>query len=320
MPSVGTISARVAASLALVHSAAAQADGWYLSGDDADCNGACSAVGMKCTEDQMHAHNDEIDSKEEVVGLLEMLTGESKSSCAALGATNIGVSPVLKTGDCALAWSESGRPLSTFDCAATKPPPDNAEEHRVRLCYCWFADATTEETTKEATTEEPVVTTEKATTEKATTEKATTEKATTAAPTTQEVTTQAATTVPETTAGTTAEVTTEETTAEETTEAATQAKSTSPAPTLLPVESMPGDVGAAERMGREAALLGTLENDAEEYHSPLAVPKIVGNRWLVGLSVVGSAAAATTAMVVFSLRRRFAHQAVSRGEALNAEE
>ena len=45
-------------------------DGWYDAGADTSCDDGCAALGLLCTETEMHAHLDEVDSSSEMFAVL----------------------------------------------------------------------------------------------------------------------------------------------------------------------------------------------------------------------------------------------------------
>lgn len=103
---------------------------------------------MQCQESQLHAHNDDVDLPEEVVGLYEQIIGLSDiRDCDASGMNSGGTSPgYTEGGQCSFTWSKPGRGMSTFDCHAK-------QAGIARLCYCYYDPNPTE--TVSSTIESP---------------------------------------------------------------------------------------------------------------------------------------------------------------------
>jgi len=109
-------------------------DGWYDAGPQKTCDEGCQALGLVCTEAQLHAHNADVDSSKEVHALIRKLGGNtSKRACE----------PAFNLEDDVPNWflekcyySRKKRALSTFDCAA-RPRGTRLPKHR--LCYCHAA-------------------------------------------------------------------------------------------------------------------------------------------------------------------------------------
>jgi len=109
------------------------ADGWYDGGAGQSCDEGCGVLGLICTEEQLLAHNADVDTSEEVVELVTRLAGGTwlwSSMCTLHWAEEDDV-PNWSAGVC--HPSSSTRALSTFNCAA-RPRGGWLPKHR--LCYC----------------------------------------------------------------------------------------------------------------------------------------------------------------------------------------
>ncbi|KAK3232876.1 hypothetical protein CYMTET_56800 [Cymbomonas tetramitiformis] len=108
-------------------------DGWYDGGAESSCDAGCAAVGLVCTEEQLHAHNGDVDTSAEVLALISQVGGStSDTDCGSYYGTNTDAPNWVADGT--ICWrSAVGRALSTFDCARA-PGPAGAGKHR--LCYC----------------------------------------------------------------------------------------------------------------------------------------------------------------------------------------
>ena len=94
------------------------------------CDSACTKQGMACSEQQLWAHNSEVDSAAELKALIGALGG---STATAADCNNFDWKlsadvPSFSTGECYA--SASNRDLGTFKCSA-----ETSTEKR-RLCYC----------------------------------------------------------------------------------------------------------------------------------------------------------------------------------------
>lgn len=104
-------------------------DGWYDGGEDQSCDQGCAAVGLVCTEEQLSAHNSDVDTSEKVKALISAVAGvTTDDSCSGDYGTSKGVPNWTPTACC----HSTDRSFSTFDCAKT--PTAGREKHR--LCYC----------------------------------------------------------------------------------------------------------------------------------------------------------------------------------------
>jgi len=106
-------------------------NGWYDGGERMSCDEGCNALGLVCTEEQLLAHNGDVDTTDKVLQKIAEVGGK----------TNIGVcDPQWGEADDVPNWSAGGchesspsRAISTFNCAAT---PRGGLIPKHRLCYC----------------------------------------------------------------------------------------------------------------------------------------------------------------------------------------
>eukprot|EP00931_Biecheleriopsis_adriatica_P033276 TRINITY_DN19318_c0_g1_i1.p1 TRINITY_DN19318_c0_g1~~TRINITY_DN19318_c0_g1_i1.p1 ORF type:complete len:138 (+),score=10.27 TRINITY_DN19318_c0_g1_i1:2-415(+) len=107
------------------------AAGWYASGVERSCSEGCAALGLICTEDDLHMHNGDVDTSDAVKALINGAGGSTNDDmCEATYGTSPDV-PQWKQNVC--HRSVVNRPLSTFDCTQ-RPLP--AGQGKQRLCYC----------------------------------------------------------------------------------------------------------------------------------------------------------------------------------------
>jgi len=133
----GTAAAAAFATEQLLAAASpAPAEGWFSAGAGRSCDEGCREAGLICTEEQLLAHNDEVDSSDEVLALVARVGGATGARrCHARWSAADDV-PNWSAGGCHL--SSGSRSLSTFDCAA-RPRGGWLPKHR--LCYCHAAVA-----------------------------------------------------------------------------------------------------------------------------------------------------------------------------------
>lgn len=106
-------------------------EGWYDGGEGKSCDEGCQAQGLVCSEEELLAHNHEVDSTEEMLTLVEQLGGETwVQDCDETWGTADDV-PNWSLGVC--HRSSSARALSTFSCSAR---PRGGFHAKHRLCYC----------------------------------------------------------------------------------------------------------------------------------------------------------------------------------------
>ena len=100
---------------------------WLLGDGGGTCDSACTKQGMACSEQQLWAHNSEVDSATELKALIGALGGSTAADCNFDYPVNADV-PVFSTWVCYA--SASNRDIVTFKCSA-----ETSTEKR-RLCYC----------------------------------------------------------------------------------------------------------------------------------------------------------------------------------------
>jgi len=106
-------------------------DGWYDGGAQKTCDEGCQAVGLVCTEEQLRAHNADVDTPEKVRGLIGQVEGKTWARACDQTWGSADDVPNWWLGGCHA--SEASRRASTFDCAA-RPRGTLLPKHR--LCYC----------------------------------------------------------------------------------------------------------------------------------------------------------------------------------------
>jgi len=128
---VATAAAFAAELLLAAGAPPAPAEGWYDAGAGRSCAEGCREAGLVCTEEQLLAHNDEVDSSEEVLALLAGAGGGTGARHCLIAWGWAADVPNWSAAAC--HRSASSRSLSTFDCAA-RPKGGLLPKHR--LCYC----------------------------------------------------------------------------------------------------------------------------------------------------------------------------------------
>jgi len=109
-------------------------DGWYDAGPQKTCDEGCQAVGLVCTEEQLRAHNSDVDSPGKVRTLIRQVGGKTLArKCDQTWGSEDDV-PNWWLGGC--HGSVASRPSSSFSCAA-RPRGTLLPKHR--LCYCHAA-------------------------------------------------------------------------------------------------------------------------------------------------------------------------------------
>ena len=110
--------------------------GWYDGGAGLSCTDGCAAHGLACSEEQLFAHNGDVDSSAEVLALVTEVGGATSATECGDSYGDYPAVPNFKSDTC---WiSDTNRALSTFDCDMAHPT--NPDVHR--LCYCFSTDAT----------------------------------------------------------------------------------------------------------------------------------------------------------------------------------
>ena len=120
--------------------------GWYDSGVDTNCDIACEASGLVCTEAELYNHNSDVDTSGEVLALISQVGGTtSDTDCAGTYGSNVDIPQWMPTK---CFRSSTSRAQSTFSCAVTPSPLGQLKR---RLCYCH--QATTHAPTSYPTTD-----------------------------------------------------------------------------------------------------------------------------------------------------------------------
>jgi hypothetical protein len=112
--------------------------GWYVGEAQASCSATCNDAGLVCTEAQLQAHNDEVDTTSEIDAIIKANTGNARPGNGHLCSTQFSTGSDVPNyrsidydydGSCHL--SRAGRALATFDCDAR-----GEQDDKHRLCYC----------------------------------------------------------------------------------------------------------------------------------------------------------------------------------------
>ena len=101
---------------------------WLLGDLGGTCDSACTKQGMACSEQQLWAHNSEVDSATELNALIGALGGSTAADCNNFEYQRSADVPVFSTEECFA--SASGREIATFKCSA------ETMSMKRRLCYC----------------------------------------------------------------------------------------------------------------------------------------------------------------------------------------
>mmetsp|Transcript_8886 Transcript_8886/g.11681 ORF Transcript_8886/g.11681 Transcript_8886/m.11681 type:complete len:1190 (-) Transcript_8886:314-3883(-) len=103
-------------------------ESWYASGYGESCTTGCQAVGLICDENELYAHNSEVDSTSELLSMIESL-GYSTSAtyCWSYSDSYYNYVPGWTSYSCSVASSSLS--LSTYDC-------ESIYYSGYRLCYC----------------------------------------------------------------------------------------------------------------------------------------------------------------------------------------
>lgn len=103
-------------------------DGWFSGDPGVSCDVACMNVGLTCTREGLHVHNDDAGSSEDVKALISRLGCSTRAGpCSDEFGSHWDV-PMFAMGEC--YHSVRHRPLETFDCAHVPM------SYKRRLCYC----------------------------------------------------------------------------------------------------------------------------------------------------------------------------------------
>jgi len=110
---------------------APNADGWYDGGPRKSCDEGCGERGLVCSEEQLRAHNGDVDSPEKVRALIGDVGGNTFAQVCDQTWGSADDVPNWWLGGC--HGSVASRSLSTFSCSA-RPRGTALPKHR--LCYC----------------------------------------------------------------------------------------------------------------------------------------------------------------------------------------
>ena len=105
---------------------------WFLGEPLENCDTVCERNGLKCTDDQFALHNDDVDTSEEVLKIIEELGGETSAKSCKKG--DFPAVPVFNK-DSFCMYSDAARKskASEFDCGRVAGPP---KANKQRICYC----------------------------------------------------------------------------------------------------------------------------------------------------------------------------------------
>ena len=103
-------------------------DGWFLGEVHANCNDTCKINSRICTVEAFHSHNDEVDSSDEVLSIIQKLGGTTSATSCAQNDVAKAV-PLYNSEGC----TYSSLSVAEFDCEKD-PAPINL--NRRRLCWC----------------------------------------------------------------------------------------------------------------------------------------------------------------------------------------
>ena len=105
---------------------------WFLGESLENCDSVCERNVLKCTEDQFALHNDDVDTSEEVLKLIDKLGGETLAESCEKG--DFPAVPVFnKDSFCMYSDATRKSKASKFDCGQVAGP---LSEKKQRLCYC----------------------------------------------------------------------------------------------------------------------------------------------------------------------------------------
>ena len=108
--------------------------GWQLAAVDQNCNAACSALNLECSEKIFLQKNADVDTSSEVINLIGALGGTVSglpSACDNSHGTAADV-PNYSASGSECFQSDSSRPLESINCAAVPTPVGSKQ----RLCVC----------------------------------------------------------------------------------------------------------------------------------------------------------------------------------------
>ena len=105
-------------------------DGWHLALSGENCNDTCSRQGLKCSKDEFHQHNKDIDSSVELLSLIKRVGGKTSAKRCSSRYGSGGAVPNFTPSSC--YHSDSSRSVSTFDCGRKT----SQDLNKWRLCWC----------------------------------------------------------------------------------------------------------------------------------------------------------------------------------------
>ena len=117
--------------------------GWYSGDGGANCDAACFAQGLVCTEQGLYDHNTEVNSSAAINALVQQHGEFANSICDGNYTTASDVpnwvegNDIIAGGVCHLSGS---RPLRSFNCSAQPPGPQG--QYKRRLCFCLVTTST----------------------------------------------------------------------------------------------------------------------------------------------------------------------------------
>ena len=116
--------------------------GWYISNVHQNCDDACESHDLVCSEEELEAHHEDVDSSEEVISLLTDLGISLSATSCKNKETQISkgkgyANPVYGTKKngkkfCTFV-DDPSRKLATFNCAQVPLP---LKENKQRICWC----------------------------------------------------------------------------------------------------------------------------------------------------------------------------------------
>ena len=125
-------------------------EGWHLGAEGQSCTETCASAGLSCREDDLLAHNGDVDESQRLADLIQRLApGFNLSSCDGSYTSNVAVptakiGSTSKTGEnndfCAFSqpYAEGTTLEGTgrkFDCGAV-PYSDGTGRQKQRICWC----------------------------------------------------------------------------------------------------------------------------------------------------------------------------------------
>ena len=93
------------------------------------CESVCSKNGLICSEKEFRLHNNEVDSSDEVLKLIEKLGGTTSATLCV--SANYPAVPLFNHKSYCM-YSGKSQP-SIFSCTTVPGPPESLKQ---RICYC----------------------------------------------------------------------------------------------------------------------------------------------------------------------------------------